>query len=131
MSLAGGILVAGLLLRLVPLGLGAFFVKWGGTFLWAAMVYWLVVSAFPRRGALLLASAAGAIAAGVELSRLIHTPGLDAYRRTLAGVLLLGRVFQPMHFVIYGTSIALAAVLDMRLQVWLSGRILQKTQQQM
>ena len=38
----------GLVCRFVPLGLPQVIVKYGGSFLWAAMVYWLVACALPR-----------------------------------------------------------------------------------
>jgi hypothetical protein len=109
---AAGTIVCGLLLRLVHLGASAFVVKWGGSLLWAAMVYWLLVAAFPGKTRSAVALVAGMVAAVVELSRLYHTAELDAFRRSTAGILLLGRVFEPWHFVIYGVAIGMAALAD-------------------
>jgi len=112
LGFAAAIIVAGLVLRLVPMGLPHPLVKWGGSLLWAAMVYWLVAALMPRARVAVAASVAGTIAGLVELSRLYHSPGLDAFRLTRAGILLLGRVFSPWHFPVYGAAIAVAAGVD-------------------
>ena len=55
-------------------------------------------------------SAAVLIALGAELFRLYHTPTLDAFRLTLPGALLLGRVFNPRNVVAYWLGIAICAL---------------------
>lgn len=112
LGFAAAILAAGLVLRLVPMGLPHPLVKWGGSLLWAAMVYWLVAALMPHARVAAAASVAGTIACLVELSRLYHSPGLDAFRLTRAGILLLGRVFSPWHFPAYWAAIAVAAGFD-------------------
>ena len=77
------------------LGLPAFIVKYGGSVLWGAMVFFLVALAGSRLSRPDIALIAAAIAIVVELFRLVHTPALDAFRLTLAGALLLGRIFSP------------------------------------
>ena len=54
------------------------------------------------------------IAILAELFRLYHTPWLDAFRLTLAGALLLGRIFSWWNIVAYGLGIALAALFEAR-----------------
>lgn len=110
--LAFAIVAAGLVLRLAPLGLPAGVVKWAGSVLWAVMVYLLLAAMLPRLGSSRIALIAGLVAALVELSRLYHAPGLDAFRHSLAGALLLGRVFSPWHFVVYWAAIVCAALVD-------------------
>lgn len=107
------VIAAGLGLRLVPLGLPPAVTKWGGSLLWGAMVYGLVGLALtaPRRR--ILAVAAG-IAVAVEVFRLVHTPKLDAFRLTVAGRLLIGRVFSPLNLVAYAAGILAARLLDRR-----------------
>ena len=105
-------IAAGLVLRLVPMGLPFFLTKYGGSVLWAAMVYLLLAALWPQRTPWVLGLVAGGFATLVELSRLWHTPGLDAFRLTLAGALLLGRVFSLWHFLDYWVAIALTAALD-------------------
>jgi Protein of unknown function (DUF2809) len=59
-----------------------------------------------------IAAIAALIAIGVELFRLMHGPGLDAFRLTTAGALLLGRVLSPWNVVAYGFGIVAGALLD-------------------
>ncbi|MGV1833150.1 DUF2809 domain-containing protein [Rhizobium rhizogenes] len=87
-------------------------VKYGGSLLWGAMVYWLLAAIFVPQGRFRLAVVALFIAVVVELLRLWHTPDLDAFRLTAAGALLLGRVFSPWNIVAYAAGIALALALD-------------------
>ena len=119
-SLAAAALViaAGTTLRLTgyEAGLPYVVVKYGGSLLWGAMVYLLVTVALPARPRLrILLSIIIAIA--VELFRLYHTPWLDAFRLTLAGALLLGRIFSVWNIVAYLTGIAAAAAIDHLLMV--------------
>ena len=108
------IIAAGLALRGFGLGLGlsAFTVKYGGSILWGAMVFFLiaiVASRSTRRSVVMIAAV---IAVGVELFRLVHTPWLDNFRLTMAGALLLGRIFSPSDILAYAVGIALGALLD-------------------
>jgi hypothetical protein len=108
------IIACGLALRGFGLNLGvpASIVKYGGSVLWGAMVFVLVAiaaSGLSRRSAALIAAL---IAICVELFRLVRPPWLDAFRLTLAGALLLGRIFSPWNMLAYGFGIMLAVVLD-------------------
>jgi hypothetical protein len=114
--LALATIAAGLLWRLAPLHLPFFLYKYGGSVLWAVMLYWIAALCRPRSQPLTLALIAAAIACAVELFRLIHTPALDAFRLTLAGKLLLGRVFSPRDIIAYWIAIALTAFIDARLR---------------
>jgi hypothetical protein len=105
-------LLAGLLWRLIPLGLPPALVKYGGSALWAMMVYWLVAFAVPKWTPLRLALVAALIAAAVELFRLYHAPALDAFRLTLAGRLLLGRFFSLTDIAVYWIAIAFVTIVD-------------------
>ena len=87
-------------------------VKYGGSALWAAMVYWLVAGAAPGWRASRMGVTAAMVAAGVEGSKLVHAPGLDAFRLTLAGRLLLGRVFSGWDLLVYGVTILLVVSAD-------------------
>jgi len=90
-ALALVVIACGLSLRWYgfPLGLPAFVVKYGGSLLWATMVFLLVGVLLPRLTRSRLAAIAVAIAIVVEFSRLMHAPWLDAFRFTTAGALLL------------------------------------------
>ena len=115
-SVCLGIIAAGLALRRFGPGLGipGFIVKYGGSALWGAMVFFLVAIASPRLSRPHIASVAIAVAVGVELFRLVHTPWLDDFRLTLAGTLLLGRIFSAWNIVAYVAGIVSALLLDRR-----------------
>ncbi|MFY9956526.1 DUF2809 domain-containing protein [Bradyrhizobium sp.] len=108
------VVICGLALRLLGPGLGlpAFVVKYGGSLLWAAMVFFLVAIAASRSTRRSVVMVAAVIAVGVELFRLVHTPWLDSFRLTMAGALLLGRIFSPWDILAYAIGIALGALLD-------------------
>lgn len=95
-----------------PLGLPAFVVKYGGSLLWATMVFLLVGVLLPRLTRMQIAAIAVVIAIVVELSRLLHAPWLDAFRLTTAGALLLGRIFSPWNMVAYVAGIFVGVCLD-------------------
>ncbi|MCK1386601.1 DUF2809 domain-containing protein [Bradyrhizobium sp. 21] len=95
-----------------PLGLPAFIVKYGGSLLWATMVFFLVGVLLPQLSWSRLATIAVAIAIVVEFSRLVHTPWLDAFRPTTAGALLLGRIFSLWNLLAYAIGIAFGVWTD-------------------
>lgn len=105
-------LVVGLVWRFVPMGMPPFLYKYGGSVLWAAMIYWLCALVRPTSRPMRLALVAAAIATAVELFKLVHTPGLDAFRLTFAGKVVLGRFFYWSDFVAYYVAIAVAAWVD-------------------
>ncbi|MFH0301824.1 DUF2809 domain-containing protein [Bradyrhizobium sp. 31Argb] len=94
------------------MGLPAFVVKYGGSLLWGTMVFLLVAIAAAGWSRRTVALIALAIAVGVELFRLVHTPWLDAFRLTTAGALLLGRIFSAWNIVAYAAGILLGVALD-------------------
>ena len=104
--------IAGLAVRMAPLGLPAVVVKYGGSMLWAVMIYWIVSTALPRWRLPIVAMISGTIATGVEFFKLYHSPGMDAFRLTLPGMILLGRFFSVRDIVAYWVAIGLAAWLD-------------------
>ena len=105
----------GLAIRFAPLGLPRFLVKYGGSMLWALMVYWVVSSLLPRWRCVPAALLAGTIATAVEFLKLYHAPALDALRLTLPGILLLGRIFSVDDILSYWLAIAAGAFLDARM----------------
>jgi hypothetical protein len=108
------IIVSGLALRAFGFGLGlsATVVKYGGSILWGAMVFFLVAITAPRRSRRNIALISAVIALCVEMFRLVHAPWLDDFRLTLAGALLFGRIFSPWDILAYGVGIVLATVVD-------------------
>jgi hypothetical protein len=108
------IIVCGLALRGFgsDLGLPSFIVKYGGSMLWGAMVFFSAAMAARGQSRLSIAVISASIAVGVELFRLVHAPWLDAFRLTTAGALLLGRVFSPWNLLAYSVGIGLGMLLD-------------------
>ena len=109
-------IAAGLALRLAPLGLPWLVSKYGGSMLWALMIYWMVSTVLPRLRVAPAAGVAGAIATAVEFFKLYRSPGMDAFRLTLPGMLLLGRYFSAMDIAAYWAAIAAGALIDIRLR---------------
>ena len=114
LGLALAVVALGLLLRFggPHLSLPAPLVKYGGSVLWGTMVLFLVAALRPRLAPQRVAALAMVIAAVVELIRLVHTPWLDDFRLTLAGALLLGRIFSVWNIVAYAAGILLGMMVD-------------------
>ncbi|HBF32181.1 MAG TPA: DUF2809 domain-containing protein [Rhizobium sp.] len=108
------VVVAGLCLRHFGyrIGLSFFTVKYGGSLLWGTMVYLLVRMFLIAASRYRIATVAEMVAITVELVRLIHTPWLDAFRDTLFGALLLGKVFSLWNIFAYSLGIVLAMSLE-------------------
>jgi hypothetical protein len=109
-------ILAGTAIRFAHLGLPAFVVKFGGSMLWAMMMYWVVSTVLPRTRFLAACALAGALCTAVEFAKLYHSPGLDAFRHTLAGILLLGRIFSTRDILAYWIAITIATILDLAMQ---------------
>ncbi len=107
----------GLVWRLVPLGLSGLALKYGGSVLWAAMIYCPCAALRPR-GSIAGSIAATALIASLvalvteEASRLFHSPWLDAFRLTLPGALLLERGFSLWDLVADAVGIGVAALCE-------------------
>jgi len=107
-----GTIAAGLTLRLAHLGLPFALTKYGGSFLWALMIYWIVSPLRPRWPIPRATLAAGVVATAVELFKLYHAPWLDGFRLTFAGALLLGRIFSVWDLIFYALAITAGAFAD-------------------
>jgi Protein of unknown function (DUF2809) len=116
---------AGLAIRFAPLGLPFFIVKYGGSTLWALMLYWVVSTLIPAWRIYASALTAGILATAVEFFKLYHSPAMDAFRLTLPGIVLLGRFFSAWDIVAYWTAIVVGAIVDrhLRLVVPLTSKI--------
>ena len=111
-----GTVSAGLAVRFARVGLPPFVVKYGGSVLWALMVYWIVSTLLLSWHFPTVALITGVLAMAVEFVKLYHSPGLDAFRLTLPGVLLLGRVFSGWDIVAYWLAIVAGALVDQRMR---------------
>jgi hypothetical protein len=107
-------IAAGLTVRFVPLDLPFFWVKYGGSMLWALMIYWICSTALASARLPVVAAISGLIAMGIECIKLYRAPWLDAFRLTLPGVILLGRYFSFQDIAAYWIAIAVGVFFDGR-----------------
>lgn len=123
-----GTFLLGIGLRFGHFGQGLWVRKYGGSVTWAMEIYWLIsgVLRCPSRsvrgeavdccgglvGSLWSMVISGMIGTAVEFLKLVHTPWLEWFRGTLAGVLLLGRFFSWWDILAYWVAVGTAAVLD-------------------
>jgi len=108
-------LMAGLTIRLIPLGVPALIVKYGGSMLWALMIYWIVSALLPSLRLLVIAVISAALTTAVEFFKLHHSPAIDAFRLTIPGILLLGRVFSAWDILAYWLAILIGLLIDHRI----------------
>ena len=106
----------GLAVRFCGMGQPPFVAKYGGSAAWAAMIYWVVSAVLPRLDMVRVTLITGGIATAVEFFKLYHSPGMDAFRLTLPGILLLGRHFSLWDILAYWIAICAAALLDRSLR---------------
>jgi Protein of unknown function (DUF2809) len=110
LALALATILCGLIWRLAPLHLPPFFYKYGGSALYAIMIFWLVAAAAPKARRITTALWAMALVTAIECIKLVHTPALDAFRLTLAGKLILGRYFSGYDLIAYAVGILVIAI---------------------
>jgi len=112
LALMLGTIAAGLAIRFGHLGLPPFIVKYGGSMLWALMIYWISSTLLPAWRLDSIALFSGTLATAVEFAKLYHQPMLDAFRLTLPGILLLGRIFSVSDIVAYWLAIVIGVAAD-------------------
>lgn len=90
-----------------------FFVwKYAGSALWATALYLAIGLVAPRLGPIRTTILSGLIAVAVEFSRLLDFAWLDAFRATLAGRLLIGKVFALSNLLAYAAGIIFGMAID-------------------
>ncbi|MGA2217473.1 MAG: DUF2809 domain-containing protein [Terracidiphilus sp.] len=104
--------VLGLGVRFVHLGLPFVVVKYGGSMLWAAMIFWIFSALLAKWPLVRVALLSGIVATAVEVFKLYRSPGMDAFRLTLAGKMLFGRVFSGWDIAAYWVAIAAGMALE-------------------
>jgi len=102
----------GLLCRFVPIGLPPLIVKYGGSFLWAATVYWFIAFLLARQKPLALGLISLIATAAIEFVKQIQSPPLDLFRDTFLGKVLLGRYFSYTDIAVYWIAVACAVWMD-------------------
>ena len=83
-----------------------------GDALWAVMLFWWFGALTPTTATSIRALVALAGCFAVETSQLLHSPALDAVRRTAPGHLVLGSDFDPRDFMAYTAGVALAVLIE-------------------
>src|SRR6202020_3647266 len=73
----------GLAWRMVPLGLSPFWLKFGGSALWAMALYWFIAVCLPRLSVVGLGCLAAVVAVFRYFNRLRRSPALYCFRLTL------------------------------------------------
>ena len=116
LALVAVTMIIGLMIRFVHFGLPPAVVKYGGSMLWALMIYWIASTLLPAMRLRVLALLTAGITTAVEFSKLYHAPALDAFRMTLPGILLLGRFFSAWDILAYWIAIAAEVLLDKRIR---------------
>jgi hypothetical protein len=109
-------MIGGLVIRFVPFGLLPVAVKFGGSMLWALMIYWIISTLLPSLRLSAVALLAAGITTAVEFFKLYHAPAFDAFRLTLPGILLLGRFFSAWDILAYWIAISAGVFLDARIR---------------
>jgi hypothetical protein len=105
-------MIAGITIRFAPLRLPHIVVKYGGSMLWALTIYWIVSALLPSLRPLVVALVSAVLVTTVEFFKLHHSPALDAFRLTIPGILLLGRVFSARDIVAYWIAIFIGVLAD-------------------
>lgn len=82
-----------------------------GDALWGAMIAWWVGALAPQTRLALRISVAYLICVAVEISQLMHSPALDAFRATRIGHLILGSGFDPRDLVAYAIGVGIVGLL--------------------
>ena len=83
-----------------------------GDALWAAMAVWGISAVAPTLARWRRGVAALAICFVVEFSQLVHSPALDAFRRTTVGHLALGSGYDRRDFAVYAAGVLAAILLE-------------------
>jgi hypothetical protein len=102
----------GLSVRFLHVGLPWVVVKYGGSMLWAVMIFWIILALAPQWPVVRIGLLSGVVATAVEVFKLYRSPGMDAFRLTVAGKLMLGRVFSGWDIAVYWVAIGAGVALE-------------------
>jgi len=108
LAIAIACIALGLLVRAPALGLPREAAKYGGSILWAAMVYFGLRMIAPRQSIAVAAIVAALLATVGEATQLISIPWFDALRATPLGHLIFGRTFAVEDIVAYWIGVLIA-----------------------
>lgn len=102
----------GFVCRFVPLGLPYLIVKYGGSFLWAATVYWFIAYFLASQKPLMIALISLVVTAAIEFLKRVQSSTLENIRNTFFGIMILGRRFSYTDIAVYWIAVACAVWLD-------------------
>jgi hypothetical protein len=103
---------AGLAIRFASFDLPHLVIKYGGSTLWAMMLYWIMSTILPSMRLFLITALTGALATSIEFLKLYHSVPLDSFRDTLPGMLILGHTYSPWDILVYWLAIYITASVD-------------------
>lgn len=95
----------GYICRFVPVGLPPLIVKYGGSFLWAAAVYWFIASFLARQRPLAIGLITLIVSTAIEFLKRVQSPTLDGIRHTFFGKVIMGRYFSYTDIAVYWVAI--------------------------
>ena len=102
----------GLASRRFAASLSDFVRLYAGDALWAATVYFLAATLWPRARIAWLAAGTLAFAFAIEASQLYHAPWIDGVRSSRLGALVLGQGFLWSDLVCYTIGVIAGALVD-------------------
>jgi hypothetical protein len=109
-------MIAGLATRFTRFGMPPVIVKYGGSILWALMIYWIVSALLPSSRLFVSALITATLTGSVEFFKLHQSPALDAFRLTIPGMLLLGRFFSIWDILAYWLAITIGVLIDKQIR---------------
>ena len=112
LALALGTIAIGLTVHWSPAPLGRATRDVLGDAIWAMMMVWWISVLAPEARLALRGGVALAVSFAVEWSQTVHTPGLDAVRRTILGALMLGSGFDPRDLAAYTAGVLVACGIE-------------------
>jgi len=115
-ALGAGVIGLGLLWRSPFLGFSHFITKYGGSALWALLVFLCCGLVKARASTWRLVFAATVISFCVEFSQLYHAPWIDQIRAHRLGGLILGSTFSSYDLIAYLVGIGAGAILEVILR---------------
>jgi hypothetical protein len=103
---------AGYAVRFGSFNLPQIVVKYGGSTLWAMMLYWIVSTILPKVRLLLITFITGILATSIEVLKLYHSVPLDSFRDSLPSILMLGHNFSQWDILVFWLAIYVTASVD-------------------
>jgi hypothetical protein len=104
--------VATLALRMAPLGIQPFVVRYCCAMVWALMLYWIVSAILPSMQLFLVALLTGVLATSIEYLKLVHESRVETFLGNLPFLLLPSPIFDRWAILAYWLIVCIAASVD-------------------